>query len=135
MPGSTAFPQIASTTNTGTQAITNNNETIIATLSNINSRGSNFPINISGSAVFTVQAATTATTMRLRLATLTGTLLGQAQPVYAATAGTTSGADGSIGAVYTPSLEVAGLVLVLTIQATNAGAAWNVTFAQLIAQQ
>ena len=135
MPGNTAFPQIASTTNTGTQSITTTTETVIATLTNINSRGSNFPINISGSAVFAVNASTTATVMRLRAGSVTGTLLGAAQTVFAATAGTSSGADGSIGAIFTPSTEVAGLVLVLTVQATAAAANWNVTFAQLIAQQ
>lgn len=135
MPGNTAFPQIYSATNSGIQVITTTTETVIATLTNINSRGSNFPINIQGAAVFAVQAATTATVMRIRAGSLTGTLLGAAQTVSAATAGTTSGADGSIGAVFTPSQEVAGLVLVLTIQATAAAANWNVTFAQLIAQQ
>lgn len=135
MPGPTEFPQIATVTNTGVQAITTNTETVIATLTNLNSRGSNYPINITGSAAFAVNASTTLTTMRIRLATVTGTIIGAAQPVQGGVAGDVNTADGTIGAIYTPSLEVAGLTLVLTIQATAAAANWNVTFAHLVAQQ
>lgn len=135
MPGITAFPQILSVTNTGTQLITTTTETVISTLQNVNSRGSNYPINIQGSAVFAINASTTTVTMRLRLGSLTGTLLGQAQPVSGGIAGDITAGDGTIGAQYTPSLEVAGLVIVLTIQATAAAANWNVTYSNITAQQ
>jgi hypothetical protein len=135
MPGPTAFTQIQNVVNVGTQTIPTTAETVIATLSNINSRGANYPINITGSAVFAIAAATTATVMRIRIGSVTGTLLGAGQIVSGGVAGDVNAGDGTIGAVYTPSLEVAGLVLVLTIQATAAGSNWNVTFASLTAQQ
>lgn len=135
MSGPTAWPIIQSAFTTGTQAITTTTETVIATLSNINSRGSNFPINITGNAVFAVSAATTATTLRLRLGSVTGSLIGTAQVPSGGVAGDVNAADGTIVATYTPAQEVAGLVIVLTIQATAAGANWNVTNAGLTAQQ
>ena len=135
MPGPTAFPQIATYTNIGSQAITTTNETVIATLQGINSRGSNFPINLAGRAIFAVNASTTSTTLRLRVGSLTGALIGAAQVVQGGVAGDVNAADGSIAATYTPALEVAGLVVVLTIQAAAAAANWNVTLAQLVAQQ
>ena len=135
MPGPTDFPQILTTTSTATQAITTTTETVIATLTNINSRGSNFPINFTGSAVFVVQAATTLVTMRIRIGSVTGTVIGVAQPVAGGIAGDITNADGTVGAQFVPSAEVAGMTVVLTIQATAAGANWNVTYASLIAQQ
>lgn len=135
MPGPTAFPQIATVVNTNTQTVVTTAETVIATLTGINSRGSNFPINITGSAVFAVSAATTSTTLRIRLGGVTGTVLGQPQTVQGGVAGDVNAADATVGAVYVPSLEVAGLTLVLTIAAAAAAANWNVTLAQLVAQQ
>lgn len=135
MSGPTAWPIIQSSFTTGTQAITTTAETVIATLSGINSRGSNFPINLTGNAVFAVSAATTATVLRLRIGTLTGTLIGTAQTPSGGVAGDVNAADGTIVATYTPAQEVAGLVVVLTIQATGAAANWNVTNAGLVAQQ
>ena len=135
MPGPTEFPQILQTNNTGTQSITTTTETVIATLTNINSRGSNYPINLAASAVFAINASTTSVTMRLRLGTVTGTVIGAAQVVSGGVAGDISAGDGSIGATYTPSLEVAGLTVVLTIQAAAAAANWNVTYANIVAQQ
>lgn len=131
----TPFPQIATATNTGTQAITTTTETVISTLSNVNSRGANFPVNLTGNAVFAVAAATTATVLRIRLGTVTGTIVGSQQTVSGGVAGDITFADGSVFAQYTPSGEMAGQTFVLTIQATGAGANWNVTSAQLIAQQ
>ena len=131
----TPFPQIATVSNTGTQSITTTAETVISTLSNINSRGANFPVNLTGSAVFAVAAATTQTVMRIRLGTVTGTIVGSPQTVEGGVAGDIAFADGTVFAQYTPSGEMAGQTFVLTIQATGAGANWNVTSAQLIAQQ
>lgn len=135
MPGPTSFPQIAQTTNTGTQSITTTTETVIATLSNVNSRGSNYPINFNGSAVFAVQAATTAVTMRIRQGSLTGSIVGTAQQVSGGVAGDITAGDGTIGATLTPAAEVANATYVLTIQATAAAANWNVTYANLTAVQ
>ena len=135
MSGPTAFPIIATATNTGTQTVATTAETVIATLANINSRGSNYPINVTGRAVFAVNASTTATVMRLRIGSATGTIIGAAQTVQSGVAGDVSGADGGVAAQYTPAQEVAGLTIVLTIQATAAAANWSVTMAQLIAQQ
>lgn len=135
MPGPTAFPIINAATNTGTQTVVTTAETVIATLANVNSRGANFPINITGNAVFAVSPLTTATTLRLRAGTVTGPILGAAQIVSGGVAGDLTSADGTIVAQYTPTLEVAGFTIVLTIQATGAGANWNVTMAQIVAQQ
>lgn len=135
MPGPTAFPQILQSTNTGTQSITTTTETVIATLNNINSKGQGYALNISGSAVFAIQAATTAVTMRLRVGSLTGILLGPAQVVSGGIAGDITAGDGTVGAMWTPTGEVANATLVLTIQATAAAANWNVTYANLQSQQ
>lgn len=135
MSGPTDFPQLQTVTNLSTQTITANTETVICTSNPINSRGSNYPINITGSMVSAVQAATTATTMRIRLGTLTGGIVGSTLIVQGGTAGTANTTDGTIGAQYTPALEVAGLLIVLTIQATAAGANWTVGFAQLFITQ
>lgn len=135
MSGPTAWPIIQNSFQTGTQAITTVTETVIATLANINSRGANFPINLTGNAVFTVSPLTTATTLRLRIGSVTGTLIGAVQATSGGVAGDVNFADGTVVATYTPTIEVAGLVVVLTIQATAAGANWNVTNAGLTAQQ
>lgn len=135
MSGPTAWPQIQSTFQTGTQAITTTTETVIATLSNINSRGSNFPINLVGSAVFAISAATTATTLRIRQGTVTGAVVGTLQVVTGGVAGDMNAGDGTVSATFTPSGEIANATFVLTIQATAAAANWNVTNAALTAQQ
>jgi hypothetical protein len=135
MPGPTDFPQVQTVTNVSVQAVPATTETVICTSNPINSRGSNYPINVQASAVYAINATTTGVTMRLRLGTVTGSLIGVAQVVNAATAGTESFADGTIGAQYQPALEVAGLLIVLTVQAAGAGAAWNTTFAQLFINQ
>lgn len=135
MPGPVAWPLLNTTTNTGTQSITTTTETVVATLTNINSRGSNYLINFQGSVVFAIQAATTSTTVRLRLGTVTGTIVGSAQVVSGGTAGTQTAGDGTVAGVFTPSQEVANLTVVLTVQAAAAAANWNVTLAQIIAQQ
>ena len=129
------FPIINTTTNVGTQTIVTTTETVIATLTGVNSRGSNYPINLTGSAVFAVSALTTATTLRIRLGSLTGTIVGAAQIVQGGVAGDVNAADGSVVAQYTPAGELANQTFVLTIAATAAGANWNVTSAQLVAQQ
>lgn len=135
MSGPTAWPQIQQVTVTGNQAITTTDETVIATLSNLNSRGSNYPVQFQGNAAFAVSALTTATTLRVRLGTLTGTLLGSAVIAAGATAGDLQDASGVVGANYVPSEEFANATFVLTIQATGAGANWNTTFASLQAMQ
>ena len=135
MPGPTAWPLIQTVTNSGVQTITTVTETIIATLTNVNSRGSNFPINFAGSAVFAVSAATTATILRIRQGTLAGGLVGVAQTVQGGVAGDVNAADGSVFGQFTPASEIANATFVLTIQATAAGANWNVVTASLTAQQ
>lgn len=127
---STQGVQFYTTTSTATQTITANTETVIATLAAVNSRSAGSSISLSGAALFVVQAATTITTARIRKDSLTGSVVGVAQPI-GGTAASQTGADIAIGAVDSPSGEIAGQIYVLTIQATSAGANWNVTFAQL----
>lgn len=135
MPGPTAWPQTVQDIVTGNQSITDTTETVIATLANINSRGSGYTIYFTGQAAFAVSAATTATTLRIRSGSLTGTLLGSAVIVSGGVAADETAASGVVGATLTPDLEIAGATFVLTIQATAAAAAWNTTYAQLQAQQ
>lgn len=135
MPGPTAWPQTVQDIVTGNQSITNATETVIATLANINSRGSGYTLYFTGTAAFAVSAATTATTLRIRAGSLTGTLLGSAVIASGAVAADLTAASGVVGATYAPNLEIAGATFVLTVQATGAAAAWNVTYAQLRVQQ
>ena len=135
MPGPTAFPQVAQYINTAAQSIATTAETVIATLTGINSRGSNFPIYLLGTCSFLVQAATTSNVLRLRLGGLAGAVIGAAQEVQGATAGDVQFASGVISATYVPSGEISGAVIVMTIQATAAGGNWSVYNAQLVAQQ
>lgn len=135
MTGPTAWPHIRQDIVTGNQAITNTTETVIATLNNINSRGAGYTIHFTGQAAFAVSAATTATTLRIRADSLTGTLLGSAVIVSGAVAADLTNDSGVVGADLTPNQEIAGATFVLTIQATAAAAAWNTTYARLEAQQ
>lgn len=130
MAGPTAWQQNLNTVNINAQSITTTSETVIATLSNINSRGSGGAIYFTASAVYAINASTTLTTLRLRVGTLTGTQLTSAA-VQGGTAGTQNNGDGTIGYLYQVAGEVSGLVVVLTIQATSAAANWNVNFASL----
>lgn len=135
MSGPTAWPQVTQAIVTGSQAITTTAETVIATLTNVNSRGAGFSINLTGQAAFAVNASTTATTLRIRLGSVTGTLVGSAVIVSGGTAGDIADASGSVGGVFTPAQEIAGATFVLTIQATSAAANWNTTYARLQQQQ
>lgn len=135
MPGPTAWPLTQQVIATGNQAITTTTETVIATLPNLNSRGSGYTIHFSGQAAFAVSAATTATTLRIRIGTVTGTIVGSAVIAAGATAGDLQDASGVVGGDYTPSQEIANATFVLTIQATAAAANWNTTYARLEAQQ
>lgn len=135
MPGPTAWPQTKQVIVTGNQAITKNVETVIATLPNLNSRGSGYTIHFNGQAAFAVDAATTATTLRIRIGSVTGTVVGSAVIAAAATAGDVQDASGVVGGDYTPAQEIAGATFVLTIEDTSAGASWNTTYARLEAQQ
>lgn len=130
MPGPTAWQQQYQVINTGTQTVTTTTETVVATLANINSRSPGAAISIFGNVCFAVQAATTSTTIRLRVGSVSGTLVGSAQSI-ASVAGQVSGADGAVAATDTPAGEYAGQTYVLTVQAAAAGANWNVTFASL----
>lgn len=130
MPGPTAWAQQYQVINTSSQSVTTTTETVVATLSGVNTRSPGSPISLFGNVCFVVQAATTATTIRLRVGSVTGTVLGQAQ-VIGSVAGQVSGADGAVGATDTPTGEYAGQSYVLTVAATAAGANWNVTFASL----
>lgn len=130
MPGPTAWPQQFQVINTGAQTITTTSETVVATLAGVNSRSQGAQVSLFGACCFAVAAATTATTIRLRIGSLTGTLLGAAQPI-GSVAGQVTAADGAVAAVDTPAGEYAGQTYVLTVQATAAGANWNVTFASL----
>lgn len=134
MTGQTPWGQTVSVINTSPQTITTTTETVVATLSGLNSSGPGVPISLVGFCVFVVQAATTATNLRLRVGSVTGALVGVAQPI-SSLAGDVTGADGSVAGVYTPSGELSGATFVLTVQATAAGANWNVTLASLQAFQ
>lgn len=134
MAGQTAWGQTVSVLNVSPQSITTTTETVIATLSGLNSSGPGVPITLVGAAVFVVQAATTSTTLRIRTGSVTGTLLGAAQVIGSA-AGDVTGNDGSVSAQLTPNGEIANGTFVLTVQAAAAGANWNVTLAQLQAFQ
>lgn len=131
MTGPTAWPLIRQVIVTGTQAITTTTETVIATLANVNSKGSGFQLNFTGFAAFAVNADTTATTLRIRAGSVTGTLLGSAVIVAGATAGDLQDASGNVGATQNPTQEVAHATYVLTIQATSAAENWNTTYASL----
>lgn len=134
MTGTLPWNLTLSTINVSSQTITANTETVVATLTPVQSVGSGVPIYLTGQACFVVQAATTITNLRIRQDSLTGTIVGVAQPISSA-AGDVTGADASVAGVFTPPGEVAGKTFVLTVQATNAGANWNVTLATLFALQ
>lgn len=130
MPGPTAWTQNLQTFSFSAQTITANTETVIATLTGINSRGPGFPVLLNGWAAFVVQAATTSVTMRIRQDSLTGSVVG-APGILAATAATTSQNTLDVTEVDTPAGEYAGKTYVLTVQAAAAGANWNVNAATL----
>lgn len=132
MPGPTAWQQQLTSQSVSTQSITTTTETVIATLSGVFSRSVGAPVNLTGSAVFAVNASTTSVTLRLRYASLTGTQL-TAQTISGGIAGDITAADGTIGFTDNPTGEYANQVYVMTIQATAAAANWNVTFASLSA--
>lgn len=133
MPGPTPWQQNFTVYNFGTQSITTTAETVIATLAGVNSRSAGATINLLGYAQFAVQAATTSTTLRVRVGSLTGTVVSSTTGVFAATAASTSQDQLAVAAQDTPSGEYAGQTYVLTIAAAAAGANWNVTAASLIA--
>lgn len=135
MTGPTAWGQTRQVIATGNQSVTDADETVIATLPNISSRGAGFTIHLNGQAAFAVSAATTATTLRIRLGTLTGTIVGSLVIASAATAADLKNASGVVGGDYTPDQEIANATFVLTIQQTAAAAAWDTTYARLEAQQ
>jgi hypothetical protein len=133
MPGPTAWQQTIVTGTYGTQTITTNTETVVATLSGVNSRSPGGQIALTGYCQFAVQAATTDVKVRVRQDSLTGAVLNTQPAEFAATAATTTFEQLSIVATDTPAGEYAGKQYVLTIQATNAGANWSVTAATLAA--
>lgn len=133
MPGPTPWQQSAYASSLGAQTITTTTETVICTLSGVTSRGQGFPVNLSGFAQFAVNAATTATLLRVRLGSVTGGIVGSVTGQYAATAGTATFDQLQVATTDNPTGEYAGQVYVLTIQATAAGANWNVTAATLSA--
>lgn len=130
MPGPTAWQQNFQVISTTAQSITANTETVIASLTVPYNRSPGGQVFLFGACCFAVQAATTNTALRLRYNSAGGAAITAAQNI-GATAASSTGADGAIAGVDTPAGEIAGQVYVLTIQATNAGANWNVTFASL----
>lgn len=130
MPGPTAWQQQLQVVSLSTQAITTNTETVVATLGGVFSRSPGDPVFITGSAVFAVNASTTAVALRIRQTSLTGTSLCNVT-VSGGVAGDITSADGTVGAQDTPAGEYSNQTYVLTIQSTAAAANWNVTFASL----
>jgi hypothetical protein len=133
MPGPTAWQQNLFVINNSVQTVVTNAETVIATLVGVTSRSPGGPINLTGFAAFQVSALTTATTLRVRIGSVTGTILNAAAPAITGTAGstTTNTIDGSWQDQ--PVGEYNNQTYVLTIQSTAAGANWNVTLASLAA--
>lgn len=130
MAGPTAWQQTVSTQSVSVQSITTTTETVIATLSGIFSRSPGAPVNLTGNAVFSVNASTVSTTMRIRYQTIAGTAI-VAVIVAGGPAGDLTAGDGTIGVTDVPLGEYANQQYVLTIQATGAVANWNVNFASL----
>lgn len=131
MSGPTVWQQILNTIQAGAQTITANTETVIATLGNVFSRSVGAPITLNGYCQFAVQAATTDLKVRIRADSLTGTVLNTQPAEWTGTAATVSQDQLSIVAQDPASVEYYNKTYVLTIQATAAGASWNVNMATL----
>lgn len=93
-------------------------ETVIATLAGVTTKYGSESVRLRGWAQITAGTATTAITLRIRRSSVTGTLVGEANPIQGGVAAaSTSGLD--IATTDTPG-DVAGQTYVLTAQQTAA---------------
>jgi hypothetical protein len=130
MPGPTVNNQIFSAVNSTTTTVTTTTETVVCTLSNLNSRGVGYPLAIEGFLTCAVSPLTTLTVARIRQNTLSGAIVGSAANT-GGIAGDLTSLSIVVNGIDQPAGEYAGQSYVLTVQATGAGANWNVTFAFL----
>lgn len=120
-------PKIRSSQVTGDTVLVTTAETVVATLPGVSNQSVDGIIRLDGLAQVSGGTNTTFATLRIRRASLTGTLIGEAD---AATL--TGAAQGTFGimAEDTPG-EVAGVSYVLTVQLTAASANGSVPYAYL----
>lgn len=128
MPGYTVSTQV-----TSDQTVTTTAETVVATLTGVGTSGPGRSVRLTGELQITTGGSSTAVTLRVRRDSLTGTVVGEGNPVQLETAaGSTE--DHDIETVDTPTGEIYNATYVLTVQVTAAAANSSVLFASLKAQ-
>lgn len=132
MPGPTPWSITAFTYSAANQTIVTTAETVIATLSSINSRSVGVPINLNGFAVVTLGASTTSLVLRVRQDSLTGSVVGASSSTSTAQA-TLATVAAAIEVQDASAVEYANKTYVLTAVCTAATANSTVVAATLAA--
>jgi hypothetical protein len=133
--GPTAWPQVASAYNTSLTTLVTTTETVVCTLAGISSRGAGFPISLHGSATVVPGLSTTATTLRVRRGSVSGTLVAGAMSAHSFVSGSATEITLGIDVQDVLSGEISGATYVLTAQLTSATTLGSVTNAALTAVQ
>lgn len=108
-------------------------ETVVATLGGVSTSGPGRRVSLTGEFQITTGTNTTGLTIRIRRDSLTGALVGEANPVQVeAAAGSTE--DHDIEVTDTPTLEIFNANYVLTVQQVAASANGSVLRAYLKAR-
>lgn len=119
-----------STATTADTTLVTTAETVVATLAGVSTNQPGQTVGLRGSVRVTTGTNTTATTLRIRRDSLTGTLVGEATPEQVeAAAGSTEGHD--IYAEESSPGEFIGRTYVLTVEQTGATANGSVVNASL----
>lgn len=116
MPGYEVQTEVTADTTLVTTA-----ETVIATLGGIGTSAPGRSVKLTGEATITTGTNTTALTFRIRRDSLTGTVVGEANPVQIEAAAGSS-EDHDIEVVDTPTGEIYNATYVLTVAQTAASA-------------
>lgn len=120
-----------STPTTTNVTLTTTNETVIATLTGVSTTGPGQTVRLAGDAQITTGTNTTALTLRVRRASVSGTLVGEGNAVQiSAAAGSTE--DHSVEVEEVDPGEFMGRTYVLTAQQTAATADGAVLQAELV---
>lgn len=132
MAGPTPFNITAFSYSAANQTVVTTAETVIATLSGINSRSVGNPINLNGFCVVTLGASTTSIVLRVRQDSVTGTVVGASSSTSTAQA-TLATVAGAIEVQDNSAVEYSNKTYVMTVVCTAATANSTVVAATLAA--
>lgn len=113
------------------QTLVTTAETVVCTLTNVTSRKAGQKVHLEGHLNITTGTGTTATVLRVRQDSLTGTVVDTVETDSLAATAAGNPEDHFIAADFTPAGELSGKTFVLTASQTAAGANGTVNLATL----